>query len=227
MKTTPTNMNRSGTAMTAFEATLEARDAETSRHAFRTAAYAVVLGRRLGLSADALSIVERGTFLHDIGKVHVPDRVLKKRDLFTESDWKTMRTHAVTGYGMLASLPGFHEIAQIILAHHERYDGSGYPHRLEGEDIPLGARICAVVDCFDALTSTDRPYSGPVGFRDACGYLDSQRGRHFDPLVVEAFLSITPAEWQGVAASLAAPRIRRTDWQTVESPAMTTSALAF
>jgi len=118
--------------MTAFEAMLDARDPGTLHHAYRTAAYAVVLGRRLGLSDDALLALERGTFLHDVGKIHMPDRLLKKTDVFSEVEWRMMRAHAVTGYAMVASLPAFHDIAQIVLAHHERFDGSGYPHRLPG-----------------------------------------------------------------------------------------------
>lgn len=213
-------MKQATTALTSFEAALDSRDSETYAHCQRTAGMAVVLGRRLGLSQDELLTLERGVFLHDIGKIHTPERILKKSGLLEEAEWKVMRGHAVTGYAMLSSNSALTAAAAIVLAHHERYDGTGYPHRLEGDDIPLGARICAVADCFDMLTAAGYSYRRPISVSEAWTYIRSQEGRHFDPVVVDAFLSITPAQWRRFHAASSEPQLRRLDWSTVRQPAL-------
>jgi putative two-component system response regulator len=213
-------MKQATIALTSFEAALDSGDTETYAHCQRTAGMAVVLGRRLGFSQDQLLTLERGVFLHDIGKIHIPERILKKTGLLEEAEWKVMRGHAVTGYAMLSSNPALTEVASIVLAHHERYDGTGYPHRLEGDDIPFGARICAVADCFDMLTAADRAYRRAMSVSEAWTYIRSQQGRHFDPVVVEAFLSITPAQWRRVHAASSEPQLRRLDWSTVRQPSV-------
>ncbi|WP_447983054.1 HD-GYP domain-containing protein [Nitrospira sp. Nam74] len=213
-------MKQATTALTAFEAALDSRDSATYAHCQRTASMAVVLGRRLGLSEEQLLTLERGVFLHDIGKIHVPERILKKSGLLEEADWKIMRGHAVTGYAMLSSNPALTEVAAIVLAHHERYDGTGYPHRLEGDDIPFGARICAVADCFDMLIAADHSYRRAMSVSEAWAYIRSQQGRHFDPVVVEAFLSITPAQWRHIHAASSEPQLRRVDWSMVRQPSL-------
>ncbi len=213
-------MKQATTALTSFEAALDSADSETYAHCQRTASMAVVLGRRLALSHAELLTLERGVFLHDIGKIHVPDRILKKSGLLEEAEWKVMRSHAVTGYAMLSSNSALTEVAAIVLAHHERYDGTGYPHRLEGDDIPFGARICAVADCFDMLTAADYSYRRPISVSEAWTYIRSQQGRHFDPVVVEAFLSISPAQWRRFHAASSAPQLRRLDWSTVLQPSL-------
>jgi putative nucleotidyltransferase with HDIG domain len=211
-------MKQTTTALTSFEAALDSRDSETYAHCQRTSSMAVVLGGRLGLSQDQLLTLERGVFLHDIGKIHIPERILKKSGLLEEAEWKVMRGHAVTGYAMLSSNSALTEVAAIVLAHHERYDGTGYPHRLEGDDIPFGARICAVADCFDMLTAADHAYRRAMSVSEAWTYIRSQQGRHFDPMVVEAFLSITPAQWRHLHVALSEPQLRRLDWSTVRRP---------
>jgi putative two-component system response regulator len=213
-------MKQATTALTSFEAALDSRDSETYAHCQRTASMAVVLGRRLGLSQDQLLTLERGVFLHDIGKIHIPERILKKSGLLEEAEWKVMRGHAVTGYAMLSSNSALTEVAAIVLAHHERYDGTGYPHRLEGDDIPFGARICAVADCFDMLTAADHSYRRAMSVSEAWTYIRSQQGRHFDPVVVEAFLSITPAQWRHFHVASSEPQLRRLDWSTVRQPSL-------
>lgn len=213
-------MKQTATALTSFEAALDSRDSETYAHCQRTASMAVVLGGRLGLSQDQLLTLERGVFLHDIGKIHIPERILKKSGLLEEAEWKVMRGHAVTGYAMLSSNSALTEVAAIVLAHHERYDGTGYPHRLEGDDIPFGARICAVADCFDMLTAADHSYRRAMSVSEAWTYIRSQQGRHFDPMVVEAFLSITPAQWRHLHVALSEPQLRRLDWSTVRRPSL-------
>jgi putative two-component system response regulator len=213
-------MKQAATALTSFEAALDSAGSETYAHCQRTASMAVVLGRRLALSHGELLTLERGVFLHDIGKIHIPNRILKKSGLLEEAEWKVMRGHAVTGYAMLSSNSALTEAAAIVLAHHERYDGTGYPHRLEGDDIPFGARICAVVDCFDMLTAADHSYRRPISVSEAWTYIRSQQGKHFDPVVVEAFLSISPAQWRRFHAASSEPQLRRLDWSTVLQPSV-------
>ena len=211
-------MKQATAALTSFEAALDSGDSATYAHCQRTASIALILGRRLGLSQDQLLTLERGVFLHDIGKIHIPERLLKKSGLLEESEWKVMRGHAVTGYAMLSSNVALTEVAAIVLAHHERYDGTGYPHRLEGDDIPLGARICAVADCFDMLMAADRSYGRALSVSEAWTYVRSQQGRHFDPVVVEAFLSIAPAQWRQSYVAWSQPQLRRLDWNSVRQP---------
>jgi putative nucleotidyltransferase with HDIG domain len=196
-----------------FRTALDVRDTGTHTHSHRVAGYALVLGRRLGLSRNELITLEHGVFLHDIGKIHTPDRILKKAGPLSETEWKVMKSHAVTGYAMLRSIPSLETAAEIVLAHHERYDGTGYPHRLEADDIPLGARICSVADCLDALTASDRPYRRPLSFLEACRQIEAESGTHFDPQVVEAFLSVSPCEWQQLQGSVSPAVIRDLEWE--------------
>ena len=175
-------------------ASLSQRDSGTHAHALRVIAYAHALGRVLGLSEVELTTLERGVFLHDVGKIVIPDEILLKPCQLTRPERAVMRRHPVIGHEMVVSIPRLGEAASIVLAHHEWYDGRGYPFGLQGQEIPLGARICAVVDTLDALTSV-RPYRRPVAFETACAYILSQRGTHFDPVVIEAFNAIPCWEW--------------------------------
>jgi response regulator RpfG family c-di-GMP phosphodiesterase len=179
-------------------AALHGRDACTHAHSQRLIGYAEVLGRVLGLSQTELSILKHGVFLHDIGKIHVPDGILWNPGCLSTSEWTVMRRHPLVGYHIVTRCPWLHDAARIILAHHEWYDGSGYPHGLRGYEIPLGARICSVVDMLDALTSV-RPYRNPVSFSEACELVRAEGGTHFDPLVVEAFNTVDPSQWAGAA----------------------------
>jgi HD-GYP domain-containing protein (c-di-GMP phosphodiesterase class II) len=187
--------------LSALGAALKARDAGTHAHSQRLIYYALALGRLLGLPQTELLTLERGVFLHDIGKISVSDRILRKSGPLSKAEWVEMRLHPVIGYGMASSVPGLRAAAPIVLAHHEWYDGTGYPHRLNGSDIPLGARICSVVDTLDALTSV-RPYRSPLSMVKACDQVWSESGTHFDPLVTDAFLAIPPAEWEQLQSSI-------------------------
>ena len=187
--------------LSALGAALNARDAGTHAHSQRLIYYAVALGRLLGLPPTELLTLERGVFLHDIGKISVSDRILRKSGPLSKAEWVEMRLHPVIGFGMASSVPGLRAAAPIVLAHHEWYDGTGYPRRLKGSDIPLGARVCSVVDTFDALTSV-RPYRSPLSMVRACDQVWSESGTHFDPLVVDAFLAIPPAEWGQLQSSI-------------------------
>lgn len=187
--------------LSALGAALNARDAGTHAHSQRLIYYALALGRLLGLPQTELLTLERGVFLHDIGKMSVSQRILRKSGQLSRTEWAEMRLHPVIGYGMANSTPALRSAAPIVLAHHEWYDGTGYPRRLKGSDIPLGARICSVVDTVDALTSV-RPYRSPMSMVKACEQIWSESGTHFDPLVVDAFLAIPPAEWEHLQSSI-------------------------
>ncbi len=181
-------------------AVLQAQDSCTHAHSRRVIAYSLALGRILGLSEAEHLTLKRGVFLHDVGKIRVPGTILNKPGQLSEVEWSIMRRHPVAGYKIVRSSLALEEVARIVLAHHEWYDGTGYPYGLKGEEIPLGARICSVVDVLDALTS-DRPYRKPVSFAEACEQILAERETHFDPFVVEAFLCIKPAQWQALQRS--------------------------
>lgn len=179
---------------TAYDATLEGwslalelRDEETSGHTERAAALAVELAERLGIPECELSHVRRGALLHDIGKMAVPDEILRKPGSLTEEEWAVMRRHPEYARKFLSQIEYLEPALDIPYSHHERWNGSGYPQGLKGEDIPLPARIFAVIDVFDALTS-DRPYRKAWSKDDALAHIECQAGIHFDPQVVEVFL---------------------------------------
>jgi len=193
-------------AIEALGEALNVQDSDTLAHSQRVVRYAQALGRILDLPDSKLLTLRRGVFLHDIGKMYVPASILNKPGQLSPVEWSVMQRHPVTGYKIVRShlSLSMEEVATIVLFHHEWYDGTGYPSGLTGEEIPLGARICSVVDVLDALTS-DRPYRKPVSFAEACELIRSERETHFDPIVVEAFLSIKPARWQAFQV-VACPR---------------------
>lgn len=186
-----------GSTFRALDAALQARDLCTHTHCQRVIYYSLALGRMMGLSEHELVTLERGVFLHDIGKIHMPDSVLLKPGLLSDQERAVMQQHPAIGFEMLRHNPLLVDAAEIVLTHHERYDGSGYPMGLKGDDIPLGARICAIADTFDALTSV-RPYRTPMSFDEACSYIQSERGRQFDPYIVDMFTALPPSQWQEV-----------------------------
>ncbi len=186
-----------GSTFRALDAALQARDICTHTHCQRVIYYSLALGRMLGLSEHELIILERGVFLHDIGKIHMPDSVLLKPGILSETERAVMQQHPLIGYEMLRHNPLLTDAAEIVLAHHERYNGSGYPMGLRGADIPLGARICAITDTFDALTSI-RPYRTPMSFSEACNYIQSERCRQFDPEIVDTFTALEPSRWAAI-----------------------------
>lgn len=186
-----------GSTLRALDAALQARDICTHTHCQRVIYYSLTLGRMMGLSEHEMVTLERGVFLHDIGKIHMPDSVLLKPGFLSDEERTVMQQHPAIGYEMLRHNPLLTDAAEIVLTHHERYNGSGYPMGLTGEDIPLGARICAITDTFDALTSI-RPYRMPMSFEDACNYIKSERGRHYDPQIVDMFTALPPSQWQDV-----------------------------
>ncbi|MBP8933203.1 MAG: HD domain-containing protein, partial [Candidatus Atribacteria bacterium] len=168
---------------------LELRDQETEGHTRRVADLTLKLAQALGVNSEELIPIRRGALLHDIGKMGIPDRILLKPGPLTEEEWEIMRKHPVYAWELLAPIQYLRRALDIPYCHHERWDGSGYPRGLKGEEIPLSARIFAVVDIWDALIS-DRPYRLAWSREKAREYLQEQAGQHFDPRVVEKFLEL-------------------------------------
>jgi cyclic di-GMP phosphodiesterase len=178
----------------ALTAALETRDSETHGHSERVVTYSLRLGRECGLSAEQMKALEFGSLLHDIGKIGVPDLILRKPAKLTEEEWVLMREHPLHGQQILHGIEFLEGPARVVAQHHEKWDGSGYPLGLQGEDIDLCARIFAVADAFDAITS-DRVYRRAKSYQEASVELDDWAGRQFDPKVVEAFHRIPQQDW--------------------------------
>ena len=176
-------------------AALDLRDPETQSHSRRVGRFARRLGLELGLRGQELRDCELGALLHDVGKIGVRDAVLLKPGPLDASEWVEMRRHPSLGHQVLRAIPFLGQAAEIVLAHHERWDGSGYPAGLAHDAIPIGARIFAVVDAFDAITS-DRPYRRARDYEAAKTEIVSCAGTQFDPVVVGHFLRVDPREWE-------------------------------
>lgn len=168
---------------------LDLRDTETAGHSYRVQRYSVEIATKMGCSPSQLKEIGRGARVHDIGKIGIPDSILLKPGKLTPAERDLMNTHSWLGYDLLRPVQAFREAAEIVLAHHERYDGHGYPYGLKGERIPLGARVFAVADTLDAIT-TDRPYRRALSLDYAYGEIQRERGRQFDPQVADVFQSI-------------------------------------
>jgi putative nucleotidyltransferase with HDIG domain len=180
---------------------LDAREHETQAHSQRVREYTLTLAQQLGLKHDDLIQTGRGALLHDVGKIGVRDSILLKPGKLSEDEWVEMRKHPQIGYNILQSIEFLASAAEIVLCHQERWDGKGYPNGLAGMDIPLGARIFAVVDTMDAMTS-DRPYRKALSFDAALNEIRLNSGTQFDPEVAEAFLSIPVTSWIAIHDSV-------------------------
>jgi response regulator RpfG family c-di-GMP phosphodiesterase len=177
------------TTLEALGSALDTRDVGTEAHSRRVVGYALVTARALGVPDKELQDIEHGVLLHDIGKIGIPDAILLKPGPLTSEEWRVMRTHPELGKRLVERVPFLRGALPIVYHHHERWDGTGYPLGLRGEEIPRGARIFAVADAFDAMTF-DRPYSKAISFAAAKKELRRCAGTQFDTAVVEAFLSI-------------------------------------
>ncbi len=186
-------------ALTALVSALDARERDTELHSWRVRAYAARLAEKLKLPAHECHVIKQASLLHDIGKIGVPDHILLKPGPLTETEWEVMRRHAEIGHRILSSVPSFEEVATVVLAHHEHYDGSGYPRGLHSNQIPYGARVFAVADAYDALTST-RPYREATSVKEALRVIKNDKGKYFDPSVVDAFLRMTHSELTTIRA---------------------------
>ena len=171
---------------------LDLRDKETEGHTQRVTEMTMKLAQVIGCSEDELVHIRRGALLHDMGKMGIPDEILQKPGPLTDDEWVIMRRHPELAYQMLSKIKYLEEAITIPYYHHERWDGSGYPHKLNGEDIPLHARLFAVVDVWDALSS-DRPYRKRIPHNEVVAYLQKEAGRLFDPLMVEKFIPLIPS----------------------------------
>ena len=172
----------------ALAAALDLREHETGLHSKRVACHTLVLARRFIGEAVHLRQIYWGALLHDIGKIGIPDAILLKPGPLSRPEWDVMRTHPDNGYAVLKDVPFMQEAANIVLCHEERFDGSGYPHGLKGAEIPLGARLFAVIDTLDAITN-DRPYRRALSFDEAKTTIVAATGTQFDPQAVEAFVA--------------------------------------
>lgn len=173
----------------ALSLALDVRDRETEGHAQRVARYMDLLARELRSPKLDVRTLRRGALLHDLGKIGIPDEILRKTGELDGSEWRVMKRHPAYGARILAGIPYLSGAAEIVHHHHEHFDGSGYPDGLAGEEIPLGARIFALADALDAMTS-DRPYRRAMSLEDAISEIERCSGKQFDPVMVGAFLRI-------------------------------------
>ncbi|MGE5547017.1 MAG: HD-GYP domain-containing protein [Solirubrobacterales bacterium] len=167
------------------------RDSDTGSHNYRVTLYAVRLAEALGLPASVIQTLIKGAFLHDVGKIAIPDAILLKPGRLDEEEFGVMKTHVAHGLDIVADFGWLSDAAEVVGGHHEKYDGSGYLSGKAGEEIPISARVFAVADVFDALTS-QRPYKKPLPLAEALAIMTRERGRHFDPAVLDAFVAIAP-----------------------------------
>jgi cyclic di-GMP phosphodiesterase len=186
---------------------LDAREHETQRHSKRVSEFTLIVARELGVPERDLVDLDRGSLLHDIGKIGVSDNILLKPAKLTEEEWLEIRKHPQTGYHILKGIDFLQEAAKLVLQHHERFDGTGYPQGLAGEEILLGARIFAVVDTFDAMTS-DRPYRKAMSYQIAREEIIRFSGRQFDPRIVKIFLHIPEEKWLETRVAVQARNVR-------------------
>lgn len=183
--------------LVALSRAMDSRDADPDGHSLRVTMYSTRLARQLGIDEAELRIIEQGVLLHDIGKIGVPDALLRKPGKLTESEWSLMRQHPEIGYRILSRIKFLKRAAQTVLHHHERYDGSGYPLSLRGDDIVLGARIFAVSDALESLT-WDHPSRPAACFEAASREIVKMSGKQLDPMIVNEFLKIHALEWESI-----------------------------
>lgn len=184
--------------LAALVKSLDAREKEVGSHSERVMNFASFLGSKLGMAGKELQDLAKGALLHDIGKIGISDNILLKPGKLNDNEWIEMRKHPQVGYAILAEIDFLKRSAEIILTHHERFDGTGYPNQLKGEQIPIGSRIFAVVDTLDAMTS-DRPYRMALPFASATSEIIKYKGTQFDPAIAELFLSIPRKSWEDCA----------------------------
>ena len=174
---------------------LDLKDAETEGHSRRVTLFTIAIAQALGLPKGQIAVIARGAFLHDIGKMAIPDAILRKPDKLTPPEVQIMQEHAYRGYVMLKKIPFLAEASEIVYSHQERFDGTGYPRGLKGEEIPLGARIFSIADTLDAITS-DRPYRPAQSLKAAKAEIERWSGRQFDPEIVQVFLEMPDKIWE-------------------------------
>ena len=188
---------------------LDLKDAETEGHSKRVTAFTIAIARALGLPKEQISVIARGAFLHDIGKMAIPDAILRKPGKLTPDEVAIMREHCYRGYQMLKKIPFLTEASDIVYSHQERFDGTGYPRGLRGDEIPLGARIFSIADTLDAITS-DRPYRAAQTLEAARAEIKRCSASQFDPEIVEVFLRMPDNIWEDLRREIDAQIYRFT-----------------
>lgn len=178
---------------------LDLKDLRTGLHATRLAEWAMRVGEQLDLSAAELVDIENASLLHDIGKIGVPEEILQKPGRLTDEEYELVKKHPEFGWAILRKIPSLENTSLLVLHHHERVDGKGYPGGLHGEQIPLGARIVAVVDAFDAMLSS-RSYRDGLGITESLRRLNESAGEQFDARIVELFTQLARAESSEVSS---------------------------
>lgn len=174
---------------------LDLKDAETEGHSKRVTAFTIAIARAMGLPAEEIRVIARGAFLHDIGKMAIPDTIIRKPGKLDPEEIAIMREHCYHGYQMLKKIPFLQEVSEIVYSHQEKYDGTGYPRGLKGDEIPLGARIFSIADTLDAITS-NRPYRAAQSLSAAREEIERWSGRQFDPDVVKVFIKMPDNIWE-------------------------------
>jgi len=195
---------------------LDLKDRETEGHSKRVTAFTIAIARAMGLPRDQINTIARGAFLHDIGKMAIPDKILNKPGKLEPDEFAIMKEHAHLGYQIVKKIPFLSEAAEIVYSHQEKFDGSGYPRGLKGEQIPLGARIFSVADTLDAITS-DRIYRPAQTLQAAREEIAKWAGRQFDPDVVKVFLEMPDNIWDDLRKEIHA-QIYRVAYSTAPKP---------
>jgi len=196
---------------------LDLKDSETEGHSKRVTAYTIALTRAMGINPSQIKVIARGAFLHDIGKMAIPDDILRKPGKLSPEEQGVMREHSARGYHMLRKIPFLSEAAEIVFTHQEHFDGSGYPSGLRGNEIPIGARIFALADTLDAITS-DRPYRKAQSFDAAREEILRCSGTQFDPTVVEVFLKVPNELWHELRSEITGQNRRFSTFDLARTP---------
>jgi putative nucleotidyltransferase with HDIG domain len=186
---------------------LDLKDAETEGHSRRVTLFTIAIAQALGLPREQITIIARGAFLHDIGKMAIPDKILNKPGKLEPDEMLIMKEHAYHGYQIVKKIPFLAEVAEIVYSHQEWFNGEGYPRHLKGEEIPLGARIFSVADTFDAIT-VDRPYRPAQSAQAARTEIEKFSGRQFDPQIVKVFLEMPDKIWDDLRKEIDGQRYR-------------------
>jgi HD-GYP domain-containing protein (c-di-GMP phosphodiesterase class II) len=180
-----------------FNQLLDLRDLNTGVHSTRLAEWGLRVARDLGVPESSMSDLEMGALLHDIGKIGIPDNILNKPGRLTPEEYELVKRHPEFGWTVIRNLPGLEQTSLYVLHHHENFDGTGYPARLKGSEIPIGSRIVSVIDAFDAMVSS-RPYRNGLPLEEAVRRLNEASGTQFDPAVIQSFIPIAQSEMPSV-----------------------------
>jgi putative two-component system response regulator len=201
--------------LVALSKALDSRDDDSDGHSLRVTIYARRIAQHLGLSEQEIEVIDQGVLLHDIGKIGIPDALLHKSGRLNDKEWLLMQKHPEIGYRILYSIKFLKGAAQLVLHHHERYDGNGYPQHLSGVQIDLGSRIFSVADALDDLTS-DRPFQPAISFEEALKEIAKMSGNQLDPQIVSEFLKIPVFEWKAMRQELST-NTKRADFLRIDS----------